>query len=543
MTTRRFTRPPSALHAGTGPSEPGQRPVLVAFSGLLLGMLLGALDQTIVATALPTIVGELGGMSQLSWVVTAYLLASTASIPLWGKLGDLYGRKALFQLTLVVFLAGSALCGTAGGIGELIGFRAFQGLGAGGLFTLAMAMVGDLVSPRERGRYQGYIQAMFALASVAGPVIGGSIVDHLSWRWIFYVNLPIGAVALAVVGVALHVPAQRRPHTVDYLGAGLLAAAVISLLLVLTWGGNVYPWTSPVIVGLALAVPVLTGAFVLQERRAPEPVLPLPLLRNPVLAISSATLFCSTCAFFAAIVFLPLYFQLVRDGTATSSGLLLLPTMLGGTVSAATSGWIISQTGRYKRFPIVGLALMAVTLFLFSTIDAATPPLVTATVMAMFGLGFGLIGEVLILAVQNAVDPRELGTATGSANLFRALGGSVGVAVYGSIFASQFSTWLPRLVPAELLGRLGSGALQASPAVVQSLPMAAREGVAQAVTHGLSTVFLVAAPIAAVGFLLVLFLEEPPLHQRSHPRPGPAEGQRPVNSASRPAPWPTEVRS
>ncbi len=454
-----------------------QRQIPIVFSGLLLGMLLGALDQTIVATALPRIVGELGGLSQLSWVITAYLLASTVSIPLWGKLGDMFGRKRLFQLALAVFLAGSTLCGLAGDIGQLIAFRALQGLGAGGLFTLAIAIVGELVAPRERGRYQGYIQAMFALASVAGPLIGGSIVDHFSWRWLFYVNLPIGAVALAVIGVTLQVPVQRLRHEIDYLGAGLMAAGLTCLLLSLVWGGSLYPWRSPTIAALLVATVVLAVAFVVREQRAPEPVLPLPLLRNPILAIGSATLFCSTSAFFAAVVFLPIFIQLVRGDTATSSGLLLLPMMLGTTVSAASSGRVISWTGRYKWFPIVGLALMAVTLSLFSQMGADTAPLTTALVMALFGLGFGMVGEVLILAVQNAVDQRELGTATGAANLFRALGGAVGVAVYGSIFANQLRT--------------------------------------QATASALSPVFMTAALMAAVGFFLVLFLEERPLRQQA----------------------------
>ena len=525
---------PQALQNQGAESELSHAQILAAFSGLLLGMLLGALDQTIVATALPTIVGELGGLSQLSWVITAYLLASTASIPLWGKLGDLYGRKRLFQLSLAVFLAGSALSGIAGSIGQLIAFRAFQGLGAGGLFTLAMAIVGDLVSPRERGRYQGYIQAMFALASVAGPIVGGSIVDHLSWRWIFYLNLPIGALALGVIGVALRLPVQRREHTIDYLGAALLAAAVVCLLLALVWGGSLYPWSSPQIVSLATAAPLLAVAFVLQERRSPEPVLPTPLLRNPVLAISSATLFCSTCAFFAAIVFLPLYFQLVRGNTATNSGLLLLPMMLGITTSATASGRIISWTGRYKAFPVAGLGVMCATLFLFTRMDAAMAPLIAGLLMALFGVGFGMVGEVLIQAVQNAVDQRELGTATGAANLFRALGGSVGVAVYGSIFTGQLRAWLPRLVPPELLGRLNPSSLQASPAAIHGLPQAAREGVTLAVAHGLSTVFLAAAPIAALGFLCALFLQERPLRQRMQPATDQDVGKRVVTPAGEP---------
>lgn len=449
-------------------STPGSRQVLVAFSGLLLGMLLGALDQTILATALPTVVRELGGLSVFSWVVTAYLLTSTVSIPLWGKLGDLYGRKRLFQVTLGVFLVGSALCGMAGSIEALIAFRAFQGLGAGGLFTLAMAIVGDLVSPRERGRYQGYIQAMFALASIAGPLIGGSIIDHLSWRWVFYVNLPVGLIALAVTGISAKLPFQRRPHRIDYVGASLLAATVTCLLLTLVWGGGVYEWTSPIIITLAIAVPILGIAFVLSERSAPEPVLPLALLGNPVIVASSATLFFTTCAFFAAIVFLPLYFQLARGETGTGSGLLLLPLMLGSTLSAAASGSIISWTGRYKLFPITGLTLMAVTLYLFGQVGPS--PLL----MAAFGLGFGMVSEVMILAVQNAVNPQDIGTATGVANLLRALGGSVGVALYGSIFSNQLRAGMP-------------------------------------IASALSPVFLVAATLAGIGLVLTLFLEERPL--------------------------------
>jgi EmrB/QacA subfamily drug resistance transporter len=383
-----------------------QRHILAALSGLLLGILLGALDEFVVATALPTIVADLGGLSQLSWVVTAYLLAATPSIPLWGKLGDLYGRKRVFQLSLAVFLAGSVLCGTAASIGQLIGFRAFQGLGAGGLFTLPMAIVGDLVSPRERGRYQGYIQAVFAMATVIGPLIGGSIVDHLSWRWIFYLNLPVGGIALIVVGIAMQLPTQHRHHRIDYLGAGLLAAAVVCLLLMLVWGGSVYAWSSAQIVSLAVAAAVLAILLVLQERHAAEPVLPLALLRDPVLAISSAGLFCSMGAFLAAVVFLPLYFQLVRGDTATNSGLLLLPMVLAITASAIVSGRIIGSTGRYKTVPVVGLGLMAAMLAALSQVDQTTTPLMTALVMAVFGLGFGMVAEVLIMAVQNAVDQR-----------------------------------------------------------------------------------------------------------------------------------------
>ena len=363
----------------------------------------------------------------------------------------------------------------------LIGFRALQGIGAGGLFTLAMAIVGELVPPRERGQYQGYIQAMFALASIAGPLIGGTIIDHVSWRWVFYVNLPIGAIALLATGLTLSNPLaknRQRPVHVDYLGAVLLATDVTLLLFLLMWGGSVYPWTSPVILGLAAAVAALTASFIAHAQRTPEAVLSLALLRNPVLVISSATLFLSTGAFFAAIVFLPLFLQLVRGDTAGTSGLLLLPMMFGTTLSAAASGRVISWTGRYKYFPVVGLALMAITLYLFAGMSTSTDPLYTAVLMAVFGVGFGMVGDVLILAVQNAVAQQDLGSATGTANLFRALGGSVGLALYGSI-----------------LGR------------------------AQGIANALPSVFMTAAVLAGCGFIVVLFLPERPLRSQLTPNP------------------------
>ena len=488
-----------------------RRQILIAFSGLLLAMLLGSLDQTIVATALPTVVGDLGGLNHLAWVVTAYLLAATASTPIWGKVGDLYGRKSIFLATIVIFLAGSALCGLAQNMGELIAFRAFQGLGAGGMMALAMAIVADLVSPRERGRYQGYIQAVFALASVAGPLLGGFFVDHLSWRWIFYINLPIGIVALLVITTVLDLPVQPVRRTIDYLGAALLVAAIVSLLLITVWGGQQYAWGSPQIVGLAVAGLLLLGLFVLQERRALEPILPLRLFRDPVFDVSSAALFVATCSLFAATVFMPLFLQVVTGASATNSGLLLLPLMGGILTISVGSGWIISRTGRYKFFPVLGFALMTVGLFGLSTMDWHTTRLVASLHMLVFGLGFGMVTQVLVLAIQNAADRRELGTATASANFFRALGGSAGVAVLGSVFADRLRYWLPRSVPQHLLGHLSPTVLQASPGTIHTLPPAVRDGVAQAVAHSVDTVFLIAAPIAAIGFLVVLFLKEYPL--------------------------------
>jgi EmrB/QacA subfamily drug resistance transporter len=489
----------------------------ITFGGLLLAMLLASLDQTIVSTALPTIVSDLGGLNQLSWVVTAYLLAATVSMPVWGRVSDLYGRKALFQATIVVFLIGSALSGAAQSLGELIAFRAFQGLGAGGLMTLAMAIVADLVSPRERGRYQGYIQMVFVLASVAGPLLGGLFTDHLSWRWVFYVNLPIGAVALAVISFGLHLPVQRGRPRIDYLGAALLAGALTAILLVTTWGGQQYAWTSTEIIGLGAAAVALLSAFVAQERRAAEPIVPLRLFGDRVFVVVAVVLLLTTCALFAAIVFMPLFFQVVTGASATGSGLLILPMLLAATTSTAVIGRIVSRTGRYKVFPAIGLVLMATGLFLLSRMNAGTSRATASLLTAVFGLGFGMVSQILMIAIQNAAPRRDIGIATASANLFRSLGGSVGVALFGAIFASRLDVWLPREVSAAA-GHIDAGRLQASPQTLASMPATVQHGVAEAVAHSLTTVFLVAAPIAALGFLVVLFLKEVPLSGPAGPQ-------------------------
>jgi len=483
------------------------RQLQLVFAGLMSGVLLAALDQTIVATALPTIVGDLGGLAHLSWVVTAYLLASTTSTPLYGKISDLYGRKTVFQAAIVIFLVGSALSGLAQSMGQLIAFRAVQGLGAGGLMALAIAIIGDVVSPRERGRYQGYIGAVFAVASVAGPLLGGFFVDHLTWRWAFYVNLPVGVAALLVTSVALDLPFRRTGHTVDYLGAALLVAGVTCVLLVTVWGGDRYEWGSPTILGLAAMGALLLGAFAVQEQRTSEPVLPPRLFRDPVFRVATATLFLIGVAMFGAIVFLPLFLQVVVGASATSSGLLLLPLMAGIVVSSVVVGRVISRTGRYRWYPVAGTALMTVAMGLLATMNADTSRTTASWFVALLGVGLGTVMPVMILAVQNAVDQRDLGTATSAATFSRSMGGSFGVALFGAVLASRLAHQLPGVDPE---------ALQASPSQLRTLPPAAHQAVVEAVAQSLHVVFLAAIPVALAAFLVVLFLRERPLRESAH---------------------------
>ena len=490
-----------------------RRRTMLVFAGLLLAMLIGALDQTIMATALPTIAGDLGGLSQLTWVVTVYVLAAAASTPVWGKVSDQFGRKGLLRGAILVFLAGSVLSGVAQSIAALIAFRSLQGIGAGGMMTLAMATVGDIVAPRERGRYQGYIQSVFILASVVGPLLGGVLVDHLSWRWAFYINVPIGAGALLLLRNQPRVTAKRESTSIDVLGAVLLAAAVTSGLLVTVWGGDRYAWSSAQILGLTLGALALLGAFIWQERRAAEPVLPLRLFRDRVFVIVSIALFFATLSLFAAIVFTPLFLQIVTGATATVSGLLVLPLLLTSAASTIVSGRIMTRTGRYKIFPVIGFALMSVGLALLATLGVSSGRALAMAYLAVFGLGFGMVTQVLVVAIQNTVDRREIGTATASANLFRALGGSVGVAAYGAIFAAGLRHWLPRRLSGQTPPGVDAHGIQTSPDRIHSLAASVQHGVAQAVADALHGVFVVAAPIAAAGFVVVLLLRERPLRQ------------------------------
>jgi EmrB/QacA subfamily drug resistance transporter len=481
-------RPPSP-RAVTPESGATRAAVTLPFAAIVLAMLPAVLDQTILATALPTIAADLGRLTDVAWLVTAYVVAAAATTPLWGKLGDRHGRKRLLEISLGLFLTASAVCGSAQDISLLIAARAIQGAAAGGLMTLATAAVGDLVSPRERARYQGYIAATFAGATVAGPLVGGVLVQDASWRWVFYVNLPLGLAALAGLHLRLPGPAQDSPrHPLDILGAGLLAAATSGFMLTCVWGGRRYPWASPQLLALIALTLMLAGALVVRERRAADPIVPLDLLRTRTVAVASVVLFLATAALFAITVFVPLFLQRTTGATPTQAGLLLVPMMLGIAVSTNLAGRSIARTGRYKRFPVAGLALMTVALALLA-VAAGHPSRTSIGVgIAVFGFGFGMVGQVLIAAVQNGVDRRHLGVAMAATSFFRGLGGAFGAALLGAVFAA-------------------SAGASGDPGGIRALGLTGRTDVA----HAVQTVFLVAAPIAALALLALLLLEEVPL--------------------------------
>jgi EmrB/QacA subfamily drug resistance transporter len=499
---------------GTAPAAAGEnglsgRALTTVFAALMLGMFLAALDQTIVSTALPTIVGDLGGLNHLSWVVTSYLLASTVSTPIYGKLGDMYGRKPVFLAAIIIFLVGSMLAGLSQSMSELIGFRFLQGAGAGGLMVSAQAIIADIVPPRQRGRYMGLIGSVFAVASVAGPLLGGFFVDQISWRWVFYVNLPVGVLAILIVifKLKLHTPQTR--HRIDYLGATFLTGGVGALILLTTWGGTEYAWGSSLIAGLGVAGVVLLAAFLWQERRALEPIVPLKLFRSSVFNVSSAMGATIGMAMFGAIIFIPLYLQLVYGVSATQSGLRMLPLMIGLLVAAIASGRAISRIGRYKVFPIAGTGTLVVGMFLLSRLGVGTAPWLASVYMLVVGVGIGLVMQVLVLVVQNDAQPENIGVATSTATFFRSMGGSFGVAIFGAIFAARLSGQLAHF-PHAVVERLGTG-VQLSPAEANRLPPAIHADFLQAFAHSLHGVFLWGMAISIVPFVLSWFLKEVPL--------------------------------
>lgn len=522
---------PAAEHAGKPAEgqpavdgEKRQRSVRVVLMALMIAMLLAMLDNMIVGTAMPTIVGELGGLEHLSWVVTGYTLATAASTPIWGKLGDMYGRKGAFMTSIVIFLIGSALSGMAQDMGQLIGFRAIQGLGAGGLMVGVMAIIGDLIPPRERGKYQGMMAGVMAFAMILGPLVGGTITDHWGWRWSFYINLPLGVVALIAVSVVLHLPKKRVEAKIDYLGAGLLALGISAIVLVTTWGGTEYAWSSARIMELTgIGVASLVG-FVFWQTKAAAPVMPLHIFRSRNFTLMSTIGFITGFVMFGAVLFLPLYQQSVQGASATNSGLLLLP-MLGAMLAVSmVAGRVTTNSGRYKIFPLVGSVLMIVGLFLLSLMDTETTRLTSGLYMAVLGAGMGCLMQVTMLVAQNSVEMKDMGVASSSTTLFRTLGSSFGVAIMGALFNHRVQD-----VMSERAGAIGSKltekSAQLDAASLAKLPAEAREAYQHAVSSGTHSAFLLGSVVAVLALVAAVFVKEVPLKGAGAGAPKPGEDE------------------
>ena len=502
---------------GAPPGEAGaqwltHRQIMIVLPGLLMAMLLAMLDQLVVGTALPRIVGDLGGVSHLSWVVTAYVLASTITTPFYGKLGDMYGRKKFFIAAIIIFLAGSALSGLSTSMVQLIAFRAIQGLGAGGLMVGAMATIGEIVPPRQRGKYMSYFMVVMMLATIAGPLLGGWITTAFSWRWIFYINLPLGGAALFYVIATLHMPARRVEHRIDWLGGILLGVIATSVILVATWGGTEYSWASaPVLVLIALAVVALV-AFIAVERRAAEPMLPLHVFKNRNFSLTMVLTFFVGIALFGAMTFLPLYQQTVQGASPTVSGLLLTPLMVGSAITSIVAGQAVTRTGRYKAFPIIGGAVMTIGMFMLSRLGVSTSRLETSLDYVVLGLGMGFLMQMVSLIAQNSVELRDMGVASSARMFFQQMGGSLGVAAFGAVFASRLNS---AMTAGGGKFHVSGGSLD--PATVTSLPAAVRHQVYVAISHAVQGVFVWVVPASVLIFVIALFIKEVPLRSGGAP--------------------------
>jgi EmrB/QacA subfamily drug resistance transporter len=518
------------------PKEQAKKPrsVNVVLFALLIAMMLAMLDNMIVGTAMPTIVGELGGLDHLAWVVTAYTLTTAASTPLWGKLGDMYGRKGSFLTSIVIFLAGSAASGAAQSMGQLIGFRALQGLGAGGLMVGVMAIIGDLISPRERGKYTGMIAGVMSLAMIGGPLVGGTLTDHLGWRWAFYINLPLGAIALAMISAVLHLPKKRAAGRIDYGGAALLTVGITGAVLVASWGGTEYDWSSATIIGLAAAAVVALVAFVFVERKVAEPILPLGVFRNRNMSLITVIGFVLGFVMFGSMTFLPLFQQTVQGASATNSGLLLLPTLLSMMVVSVITGRAVTATGKYRWYPIIGGAIIPVGLFLLAQMEVGTTRFTSSVYMAVLGAGMGFLMQLTMLIAQNSVQLKDMGVASSTTTLFRTIGGSFGVALMGTLFANQVhETMTDRLGPAAGKG----GPAQLTPDLLAQLPAPVQEAYKYAVSDGSHIVFLVAAAVSVIALAGAIFLTEVPLRSSVKPEDE-GDGTEPETSAETKTPVP-----
>ena len=504
------------------------RQILVVMGGLMVGMFLSALDQSIVGTALPRITSDLGGLDKLSWVVTAYLLTATASTPLWGKISDLYGRRLLFQVAIVTFLVGSLLAGFSRNIEELIAFRAIQGLGGGGLMALAMATIGDVVPPRERGRYQGYFAAVFGTSSVLGPVLGGWFADGPGWEWIFFINIPIGIAALVITSAALKIPHVRRNHSIDYLGAAVVVASVTSILLYTAWAGPDLGWGDSTSLTLLIGGLMLAVAFVFVELRATEPIIPMRLFRNSIFSIANLFGFLIGIAMFGSMIFIPIYLQVVDGMSPTRSGLAMVPMVVGIFTTSITAGHLMTRNGRYKIFPILGSATVVVALVMLSSLDANTPYWFAGLSMYVMGAGLGFTMQVLITVVQNSVDRSDMGVATSSVAFFRQMGGSFGTALFGAILSSRLAAHMAEAVddlpPGEMPPSGNVDALTSDVQAINALPEPLHGLVTGAFSASLSEMFLTAVPLVLVALAVAFFIKEVPLATRqSEGAPAPAE--------------------